>query len=80
MFDFPKEKARLIKQDSSVIDGVEALFDSGMIFVDDASICIEDGDTFERTLPSGVKEQYLVIDSGFFKGSHGFSDHYQVLG
>ena len=78
MFDFPKEKARLIKQDSSVIDGVEALFDSGMIFVDDASICIEDGDTFERTLPSGVKEQYLVIDSGFFKGSHGFSDHYQV--
>ena len=78
MFDFPKEKARLIKQDSSVIDGVEALFDSGMIFVDDASVCIEDGDTFERTLPNGVKEHYLVLDSGFFSASPGFPAHYQV--
>lgn len=80
MFDFPKEKARLIKQDSSVFDGVEALFDSGMsmIFVDDASVCIEDGDTFERTLPNGVKEHYLVLDSGFFGGSPGIPAHYQV--
>lgn len=78
MFDFPKEKARLIKQDSSVIDNVEALFDSGIIFVDDASVCIEDGDTFERTLPNGIKEHYIVLDSGFFSGSPGIPAHYQA--
>ena len=78
MFNFPKEKARLIKQDSSVIEGVEALFDSGTIFVDDASVCIEDGDTFERTLQNGIKERYLVLDSGFFNGSPGIPAHYQV--
>lgn len=78
MFNFPKEKARLIKQDSSVIDDVEALFDSNTIFVDDASVCIEDGDTFERTLANGIKEHYLVLDSGFFSGSPGIPAHYQV--
>lgn len=41
MFDFPKEKARLIKEDSSVIDNIDALFDGKTIFVDDASVCIE---------------------------------------
>lgn len=78
MFNFPREKARLLKQDSSVIDDVEALFDSGTVFVDNALVCIEDGDTFERTLPNGVKEYYLVLDSSFFSGSPGIPAHYQV--
>lgn len=78
MFDFPTEKAQLIKQDSSVIDNVEAFFNSNMILVHDTSICIEDGDTFERTLPSGVKERYLVLDSGYCSGSSGIPAHYQV--
>ena len=76
--NFPKEKARLIKQDTSVIDNIEAFFSGGTILVDDASICIEDGDTFERTLPSGIKEHYLVLDNGFFSGSSGIPAHYQV--
>ena len=76
--DFPKEKARLIKQNALVIDNIEAFFDRGIIFVDDTSICIEDGDTFERTLPNGVKEHYLVLDNGFFSGSSGIPAHYQV--
>lgn len=57
---------------------MEALFDRGTIFVDDASISIEDGDIFERTLPSGIKERYLVTDNGFFSGSVGIPAHYQV--
>jgi gas vesicle protein len=79
MFDFPKEKAKLIKQDSTVIENIEALFDGKTIFVDDSSVCIEEGDIFERTLPNGLKEQYLVTDRGFFSGSPGgIPAHYQV--
>lgn len=76
--NFPKENARLIKQDTSVIDNIEAFFDNGTIFVGDTSICVEEGDTFERTLPSGIKEHYLVLDNGYFCGSSGIPAHYQV--
>lgn len=76
--NFPKEKARLIKQDSSVIDNIEAFFNRECILVDDTSICIEDGDIFERTLPSGIKEHYVVLDAGFFSGSSGIPAHYQI--
>ena len=76
--NFPKENARLIKQDTSVIDNIEAFFDNGTIFVDDTSICVEEGDIFERTLPSGIKERYLVLDNGYFCGSSGIPAHYQV--
>lgn len=78
MFNFPKDKARLIKQDLSVIDDVEALFDRDTIFVDDASIRIEEGDIFERTLQNGIRERYLVLDNGFFNGSTTIPAHYQV--
>lgn len=76
--NLPKEKARLIKHDSSVIDNIEAFFSRETILVDDASICIEEGDTFERILPNGIKEHYLVIDNGFFSGSSGIPAHYQA--
>lgn len=75
---FPTEKVRIIKQDSSVIDDVKALVQSKMVFVDDGTIDIEEGDIIERTLPSGSKEQYLVTDRGFHKGMHGIPDHYQI--
>lgn len=78
MFDFPTEKAKLIKQDSSVIENVDAFFGNEKIFVRDASIPIEDGDIFERVLPNGLKEQYLVIDNGYFSGSAGIPAHYQI--
>ena len=76
--NFPKENARLIKQDASVIDNIAAFFSNGTVFVDDVSIGIEDGDTFERTLPNGIKEHYLVLDNGFFCGSPGIPAHYQA--
>ena len=76
--NFPTEKVKIIKQDLSIIDGVDALVESTKIFIDDGSVNIEEGDIIERTLPSGAKEQFLVTDRGFYKGMHGIPDHYQV--
>lgn len=76
--NFPTEKIRIIKQDLSVISDVNAFVDTSMIFIDDATLLIEEGDIIERSLPSGANEQYLVIDRGFHRGVRGIPDHYQV--
>ena len=76
--NFPTEKVKIIKQDLSIIDGIDALVESTKIFIDDGSVNIEEGDIIERTLPSGAKEQFLVVDRGFYKGMHGIPDHYQI--
>lgn len=60
--NFPTEKVKIIKQDLSVIDGVDALVQSTKVFIHDGSINIEEGDIIERMLPSGAKEQFLVVD------------------
>lgn len=75
---FPTENVKIIKRDLTVIEDVEALVDRDKIFIDDGSLNIEEGDTIERVLPSGAKEQYLVIDRGFYRGAHGIPDHYQI--
>lgn len=76
--NFPTEIVRIIKSDSSVIESVRALVERNMIFIDDASINIEEGDIIERSLPSGAKEKFEVLDNGFQRGIHGISSHYQV--
>lgn len=75
---FPTENVRIIKKDLTVIEDVEALVDRNKIFIDDGSLNIEEGDIIERVLPSGAKEQYLVVDRGFYRGAHGIPDHYQI--
>ena len=76
--NFPRDTAKIIKQNSSVIDDVMALFDRELILIEDGSLPIEEGDIIERTLPSGLKEQYLVTDRGFCNAFHGFPAHYQI--
>lgn len=75
---FPTESVKIIKKDLTVIEDIEALVDRDKIFIDDGSLNIEEGDIIERVLPSGAKEQYLVIDRGFYRGAHGIPDHYQI--
>lgn len=75
---FPTEKIKLIKSNGECIEDIEALVEPKKIFVDDASIIIEEGDIFERKLGNGATEYYEVLDRGFYKGMHGMPDHYQT--
>lgn len=75
---FPTEKLKLIKSDGSIINDVEALVEPKKIFVDDASVIIEEGDIFERRLSNGAVENYEVLDRGFYNGTYEIPDHYQV--
>jgi hypothetical protein len=78
LMGFPTEKLRLIKADGRVVENIEALVEPKKIFVDDASVIIEEGDIFERILSNGAVENYEVLDRGFYKGMHGIPDHYQT--
>lgn len=75
---FPTENVKIRKKDLTVIEDVKALVDKDTIFIDDGSLNIEEGDSIERVLPSGAKEQYLVVDRGFYRGTRGIPNHYQI--
>ena len=73
---FPTETLILHKNDGTVAE-VTALVDESKIFSDNIHLNIEESDIYERTLPSGGKEYYRIIDRGFYKGDHGIPDNYQ---
>lgn len=61
------EPVTLIKNDGRRFD-LQAIVSKDKIFTDNPQIPIEDGDEFERKLPSGVVERYTVLDAGFQRG------------
>jgi len=76
--NFPTEKVKLIKKDGSIFENIEALVQTGKIFIEDTSVSIEEEDIIERTLPNTTIERFVVLDRGFYKGMHGIPDNYQI--
>lgn len=76
---FPTEILVLHKQSGETCD-VKALIDpkGSEVFIDDASVVIEEDDYFQRNLSNGAVEFYLVTERGFTKGMGTISDHYQT--
>jgi hypothetical protein len=75
MFDV--SRISLVKQDGTRINDINAHVQPTMIFIDDASLPIEEGDRFLRRLPNGLEERYLILDRGYWDGP-GMRPHYQV--
>lgn len=72
------DRVTLVKPDGTRIEAIRAMVHPEIVFVDDPSIPVEEGDKIERALPSGLTEVYVVLNRGFLKGVGGFPDHYQV--
>ncbi|MCC6348399.1 MAG: hypothetical protein IT347_02275 [Candidatus Eisenbacteria bacterium] len=73
------DRVTLVKKDGRRIENIQALISSSTIYMDDASLPIEEDDTFERPLPNGLVEVYVVTDRGFHRGLPGaIADHYQT--
>ena len=71
------DRVTLVKKSGQRFENIGALVQFDMIFTDDPKIPIEDGDQFERELPSGIREIFTVVDAGFQQGFHGIPAHYQ---
>ena len=71
------DRVTLVKSDGQRFESIRASVQPGKIFTQDPSIPIEEGDRFERTLPSGITEAFIVTDAGFYQGIGGIPSHYQ---
>jgi hypothetical protein len=76
--DLMGDKVNLLKKDGNKFENIQASVQRNKIFTDaNPKIPVEDGDVFERILPSGVIEKYLIIDAGYYSGFGGISANYQ---
>jgi hypothetical protein len=75
--DFLNEQVTLVKKDGRRFENLPASVESNLIMTNDPRIPIEDGDSFERKIPSGITERFLIFDAGFKPEFVGFEAHYQ---
>ena len=76
------DRVTLVKKDGKRFEDLSASVQTGLILTYNQEIPIEDGDQFERQLPSGIVDVYTVVDSGFHgltgsAGRHSIPAHYQ---
>jgi len=75
---FMTDRVTLVKKDGQRFENLPASVQSGKkIYTENPKIPIEDGDQFERQLPSGIVETFTVLDAGFQQGFSGMPSHYQ---
>lgn len=72
-----RDKVRLIKRDGKTVDNINASVQPNRITTFNTQIAIEEGDTYERALPSGVIERYLILETGYHAGLGGIPASYQ---
>ena len=80
LFDsFANDHVTVTAADGTVVrERVAADVQTGMIFINDASVQIAPGYEISRTVPSGLTEVFVVVDPGFYAASHGMEAHYQI--
>lgn len=71
------DRVTLVKKDGSRFEDLRAAVQAKLILTDDGKLPIEDGDIFERKLPSGIVESFEILDAGFFQSMPGMPAHYQ---
>jgi len=76
--NFNNENVTLVKSNGDRYEDIKASVQSDMIFIDDASLPIEEDDTIIRKLPNGLLEKYRVVDRGFYEKVASIPAHYQV--
>lgn len=74
---FKNDRVTLVKNDGTRFEDLPASVQSDLIVTYDPRIPIEDGDQFERRLPSGIIEVFTVVDAGFHQRFHSIPSHYQ---
>jgi len=71
-----KQELKLVKKDHSVVEGIKASVQE-RIYINDIKLSVEEGDVFEYTLPSGVKQKLLVTKVILYNVELPL-DHYEI--
>lgn len=77
--DLMTDNVTLVKSDGTVFrDGVKAQVSGNKVITFDGDLPLQPNDHFVRLLPSGLAEDYIVIDPGYHAGLHGIPGHFQA--
>ena len=68
----------IIKPTGDKIDNIKANVQPNIIFINDKTLILEDGDRIARILPNGLIENYIVLENGFYHGGNGLPGGYQA--
>lgn len=74
--NFMTQELKLIKKDSSIAEGIRASVQE-KIYINDIKLPVEEGDTFEYVLPSGIKQKLLVTKVTLYNARSPL-DHYEI--
>jgi len=73
------DRVTLVKNDGTVAkENIRAMVQPKTIFMDDETLPIEPGDRLLRLLPSGLVDEYIVNEPGFYSGLRGMKAHFQT--
>ena len=76
--DMFNDRVALAKDNGERHEDIPAVFDGKTIIMEDVTLLIETGDRFERRLPNGHVESYVVLEPGFREGFGGIPSHYET--
>jgi hypothetical protein len=71
------DSVSLLKKNGERYDEIKTSVQKDKIFTNRVDIPIEEGDIFERKLPNGLVERYLILDAGYHTGFGNIKAHYQ---
>ena len=72
-----KDIVSLVKKDGQRIDNIRASVQGDKVITFETHHPIEEGDSYERTLPNGVVEHYLIEDAGYYASVGSIPANYQ---
>ena len=72
------DELTLVKPNGDRLEGIRASVQKDMVFVMDETLAVQEGDSFERSLPNGQLEQLQVEEASFHKGFHGIPGHFEI--
>ena len=74
----PTEIVEVVKPNGQLFKGILAHVQPKLIFIEDTTVPVEEGDKIIRKLPNSLNEVYIVMDRGFYQAIKGLPAHYQI--
>lgn len=75
---FETDTISIIKPDGSRVDNLKANVQNKGIYLFRSDVLVEANDIIERKMSNGGKEEYRVIDPGFYEKVASINAHYQM--
>lgn len=74
----PQDDVIINKQNGTTLKNIKANIGDGIIYIANSTVPIEEGDIISRKLPSGIVENFKILDYNYFDKIGPVSAHFQI--